>query len=127
MGRKQLAKIEDILVERNQVRDAYRALLEPMGFVAQRAHPNVRFNVQSLVFAVPPGCSRDGLIAGLKARGVESTIGTYSLSATTYYAAKYAVNNPNSRWLEANTITLPCYAGLDVKLVCDALRGCLAD
>lgn len=126
MGRKQLAKIENILVERNQVRDAYRALLEPMGFVAQRAHPDVRFNVQSLVFAVPPGCSRDGLIAGLKARGVESTIGTYSLSATTYYTARYAVNNPNSRWLEANTITLPCYEGLDVKLVCDAIRGCLA-
>lgn len=126
MGCKQLAKIEDILIERNQVRDAYRALLEPMGFVAQLAHTDVRFNVQSLVFAVPPDCSRDGLIAGLKARGVESTIGTYSLSATTYYASKYAVNNPNSRWLEANTITLPCYAGLDVKLVCDAIRGCLA-
>lgn len=126
MGRKQLAKIEDIVVERNQVRDACRALLELMGFVAQRAHPDVRFNVQSLVFAVPQGCSRDELIAGLKARGVESTIGTYSLSATTYYTAKYAVNNPNSRWLEANTITLPCYAGLDAKLICDAIRGCLA-
>ncbi len=125
MGRKQLAKIEDILVERNQVRDAYRALLEPMGFVAQRAHPDVRFNVQSLVFAVPPGCSRDGLIAGLKARGVESTIGTYSLSATTYYTARYAVNNPDSRWLEANTITLPCYGGVDVQAVCKAIQDSL--
>lgn len=123
MGRKQLAKIESIVDERNQVRDAYRALLEPMGFVAQRAHPDVRFNVQSLVFAVPPGCSRDGLIAGLKARGVESTIGTYSLSATTYYTAKYAVNNPNSRWLEANTITLPCYKEVDVNRVCDVIKG----
>jgi dTDP-4-amino-4,6-dideoxygalactose transaminase len=110
MGRKQLAKIEDIMVERNQVRDAYRALLEPMGFVAQLAQSDVRFNVQSLVFSVPPGYSRDGMIARLKAGGVESTIGTYSLSATTYYTGKYAVKNPNSRWLEANTITLPCYA-----------------
>lgn len=126
MGRKQLAKIEDILVERNQVRDAYRALLEPMGFVAQQANPDVRFNVQSLVFAVPPGCSRDGLIAGLKARGVESTIGTYSLSATTYYTARYAVNNPNSRWLEANTITLPCYGGVDVQAVCQAIQDSLS-
>ncbi len=126
MGRKQLAKIDSILAERNQVREAYRALLEPMGFVAQRANPDVRFNVQSLVFAVPVGCSRDDLVAGLKDRGVESTIGTYSLSATTYYAAKYAVNNPNSRWLEANTITLPCYGGVDVLAVCDAIQGCLA-
>ncbi len=125
MGRKQLAKIERILEERNQVREACRALLEPMGFVAQQANLDVRFNVQSLVFAVPQGCSRDGLIAGLKARGVESTIGTYSLSATTYYTAKYAVNNPNSRWLEANTITLPCYGGVDVQAVCKAIQDSL--
>ncbi len=125
MGRKQLAKIESILKERKQVRQAYRALLEPMGFVAQRTNPDVHFNVQSLVFAVPPGCSRDGLIAGLKAKGVESTIGTYSLSATTYYTAKYAVSNPNSRWLEANTITLPCYGGVDVQAVCKAIQDSL--
>lgn len=125
MGRKQLAKIESILKERKQMRQTYRALLEPMGFVAQRTNPDVHFNVQSLVFAVPPGCSRDGLIAGLKAKGVESTIGTYSLSATTYYTAKYAVNNPNSRWLEANTITLPCYGGVDVQAVCKAIQDCL--
>jgi perosamine synthetase len=126
MGRKQLAKIENILEERNLVRQAYLTLLVPMGFVAQRANSDVRFNVQSLVFAVPSGCSRDGLIAGLKDRGVESTIGTYSLSATTYYATKYRVNNPNSRWLEANTITLPCYGGVDVKSVCKAIQDILA-
>ncbi len=122
MGCKQLAKIEEILVERNHVRGAYKAVLEPMGFAAQQARPDVRFNVQSLVFSVPSGCSRDGLIAGLKVRGVESTIGTYSLSSTTYYASKYAVNNPNSRWLEANTITLPCYGGVDVQMVCQAIQ-----
>jgi perosamine synthetase len=126
MGRKQLAKIDSILAERNEVREAYRVLLEPMGFVAQKTGAGVRFNVQSLVFAVPPGCQRDSLIAGLKARGVESTIGTYSLSATTYFAARYAVDNPNSRWLEANTITLPCYGGVDVKAVCQAIRDSLA-
>jgi perosamine synthetase len=122
MGRKQLAKIDSILGERNQVREAYRSLLEPLGFVAQLAYPDVSFNVQSLVFAVPPGCNRDNLVATLKANGIESTIGTYSQSATTYYAAKYGVNNPNSRWLEANTITLPCYAGLDVHAVCRAIQ-----
>lgn len=35
MGRKQLAKIEEIVDERNLVRDAYRERLEPLGFVAQ--------------------------------------------------------------------------------------------
>lgn len=125
MGRKQLAKINDIVAERNQVRDAYRVLLEPMGFVAQRANSDVCFNVQSLVFTVPLGCCRNKLIACLKARGVESTIGTYSLSATTYYASKYGVHNLNSRRLEANTITLPCYKGVDVQLVCQVIQDSL--
>lgn len=125
MGRKQLAKIDTILAERNNVRDTYRALLEPIGFKAQKTGPDVRFNVQSLVFAVPAGCQRDRLIARLKEEGIESTIGTYSLSATTYFSAKSTVSNPNSRWLEENTITLPCYGGVDVEFVCRAIRKCL--
>jgi perosamine synthetase len=126
MGRKQLTKIDSIIAERNQMREAYRALLEPMGFIAQQTGPDVCFNVQSLVFSVPAGCQRDRLIAGLKVRGIESTIGTYSLSATTYFSAKCTVNNPNSRWLEANTITLPCYGGMDAQAVCEAIGDALA-
>ena len=126
MGRKQLAKIDSILAERSQVREAYRTLLEPMGFVAQKTGSDVRFNVQSLVFSVPAGCQRDNLVVGLKARGVESTIGTYSVSATTHFYKKYSANNPNSRWLEANTITLPCYGGVDVQAVYRAIRDILA-
>lgn len=123
MGRKQLAKIDGLLQERNRIRDAYRTLLEPIGFVAQRTGPEVFFNVQSLVFSVPQGCVRDRLIAFLKERGIESTIGTYSLSATTYFAAKYGVINPGSRWLESHTITLPCYAGVDVDRVCQTIQS----
>ena len=123
MGRKQLAKIYD-MNERNFVRDAYRERLEPLGFVAQRTFENVSFNVQSLVFAVPQGCVRDRLIADLKSKGVESTIGTYSLSSTSYYSKKYSVFNCNSCWLEANTIALPCYGGVEVDLVCDAIKAC---
>jgi dTDP-4-amino-4,6-dideoxygalactose transaminase len=123
MGRKQLAKIDSIVDERNQVRDAYRSLLEPMGFLPQRVNADVRFNVQSLVFSVPPDCNRNRLIAGLKASGIESTIGTYAMSASTYYARKYAVQNTNSHWLEENTLTLPCYGGVDISRVCAAIKG----
>jgi perosamine synthetase len=123
MGRKQLAKIEEIVAERNLIRNFYISRLESLGFVPQRILENVRFNVQSLVFAVPHGCSRDALIYALKVKGIESTIGTYSLSSTSYYARKYSVKNPNSSWLEANTITLPCYSGVDVDLVCDVIRS----
>jgi perosamine synthetase len=126
MGRKQLAKLEGIVDERIQIRNAYKAVLEPLGFKAQGVGPEVRYNVQSMVFSVPVGRDSNELITALKARGIEATIGTYALSATTYYAGKYNVVNPNSRWLEANTITLPCYAGVDTNLVCDSIRDALA-
>lgn len=126
MGRKQLAKLEGIVDERIQIRNAYKAVLEPLGFKAQGVAPDVRYNVQSMVFSVPAGCDRNEMIAALKSRGIETTIGTYALSATTYYAGKYNVVNPHSRWLEANTVTLPCYAGVDTNLVCESIRDALA-
>jgi len=125
MGRKQLAKLDGIVDERNKIRDAYKALLEPLDFKAQGVGPGVRYNVQSLVFSVPDGCDRNGLISSLKERGIESTLGTYALSATTYYAGKYNIANPEARWLEANTITLPCYSGVEANVVGDAIRDIL--
>ena len=121
MGRKQLAHINDIVDERSCIRVAYIAALAPLGFVAQAVGPDVRYNVQSLVFKVPTGWDRDALIAGLKARGVESTIGTYALSSGTYFARKYATPQPNALWLEQNTITLPCFEGVDVTAVARAI------
>lgn len=126
MGRKQLAKIDAIVDGRNEVRETYRKLLEPLGFVAQKANVDVKHNVQSMAFTVPAGCHRNDLISALKARDIESTIGTYAMSATTYYAAKYKVDNPNSRWLEENSITVPCYSGVDANLVGDSIRDTLA-
>jgi perosamine synthetase len=122
MGRKQLAKIEDIVDQRNRIRSAYIAHLESLGFVPQQIGKNVRHNVQSLVFKVPEGCDRDGLILGLRKTGVESTIGTYALSSGTYYARKYADPQMNSSKLEQATITLPCFEGVDVNRVASSIR-----
>lgn len=123
MGRKQLAKIEDIVDERNRIRSAYIAQLEPLGFVPQRIGKNVRYNVQSLVFRVPESVDRDHLIGYLKANQIETTIGTYSLSATTYYRERYGDVQPNSNKLNDTTITLPCYAGVDVGRVSNAISN----
>lgn len=125
MGRKQLARLDAIVDERLQIRDQYRVRLEPLGFKPQEVGASVRYNVQSLVFTVPERCKRDALIAKLKERCIESTLGTYALSATTYFTRRYGVNNPNARWLEAHTITLPCFADMDTDIVCDAIREIL--
>lgn len=121
MGRVQLRKLNDIVAERNQVRKAYIERLAPAGFVPQQIGADVVFNVQSLVFRVPERVERDQLIAQLRDDGIESTIGTYCMSATTYFRARYDNVQPNSEHLQRTTITLPCYAGLDLDFVCKQL------
>lgn len=125
MGRKQLAKIEDIVDERNRIRSAYIAQLEPLDFVPQQLGKNIRYNVQSLVFKVPEGCDRDRLILGLRKAGVESTIGTYALSSGTYYMGKYANPQKNAAKLEQTTITLPCFKEVDVDKVVSSIQDVL--
>ena len=123
MGSKQLAKIEAIINERNVIRESYRKELEPLGYLVQQLGNSVRHNVQSLVFRVPESVDRDCLIVYLKANQIETTIGTYSLSATTYYQKRYGNVQPNSNKLNDNTITLPCYAGVDVDRVVHAISN----
>ena len=58
-------------------------------FEVQKIINNVVYNVQSLVFKVPLNIKRDDLVKFLKENEVETTIGTYCLSGTTYYKNKY--------------------------------------
>lgn len=126
MGIKQIQKLDRIVSEREAIRDQYRSLLEPLGFVAQKTDADVVYNVQSMVFMVPQKIERDQLIQKLRVSGVETTIGTYCLSGCTYYKAKYNNLQKNSSYLEAHTITLPCYDGLNVTEVCSKIADAVA-
>lgn len=121
MGRKQLAKIDTIVSERNAIRDRYVEQLSDLGFIAQKVGGEVTYNVQSMVFRVPAGCDRNRLIADLRGK-VETTIGTYALSSGSYYLKKYKSVQTVSSLLQESTITLPCYTGLEVDQVCSAIR-----
>lgn len=121
MGRVQLRKLDAIVAERNEVRAEYVRLLEQGGFVPQYRAENVVHNVQSLVFRVPESVDRDALISGLREDGIETTIGTYCLSGTSYYRQRYSDIQPNAELLQRETITLPCYQGVQIKRVCDAI------
>ena len=123
MGRVQLRKLDAIVAERNVVRRAYIERLAPGGFIPQQIGDDVVFNVQSLVFHVPDGVGRDALIACLREDGIETTIGTYCLSGTTYYRKRYKDVQPNAERLQCETITLPCYCGVDIDRVCDAIAS----
>jgi dTDP-4-amino-4,6-dideoxygalactose transaminase len=124
MGRVQLRKLDAIITERNEMRAEYVRLLEPSGFVPQRRGSDVVHNLQSLVFRVPEDLDRDALISGLREEGIETTIGTYCTSGTTYYRERYSDVQPNSDRLQRETITLPCYQGINVQQVSEAILRC---
>ena len=108
MGWTQLIKLDEITDGRNAIANEYAAALEPLGFIRQKVNNNVFHNIQSLVFTVPPRISRNSLIDCLSDQNIESTLGTYCLSTTTYYLDKYSDPQNNSLWLENNTIQLRC-------------------
>ena len=123
MALKQLPKIKAIVQERLAMRAQYVAQLSDLGFIAQHYGTETISNAQSVVFRVPVGISRDGLIAALKDKEIESTIGTYCLSGTTYYAKKYGNVQPHAQQLFETTITLPCHPEVDVRYVCDTIAA----
>lgn len=123
LGRAQLRKLDAIVADRNKVRAVYIERLAAAGFMPQQLGADVVHNVQSMVFRVPAAVDRDALILGLREDGVETTIGTYCLSDTTYYRRRYGDVQPVAQRLQRETITLPCYADVDVDRVCDAIRA----
>lgn len=120
---KQIERLDAIVEQRVATQKQYDALLKPAGFSAQAHDGNVVHNMQSVVFSVPDGVDRDGLVRKLKDAEIESTIGTYCLSNCTYYKEKYNDVQPNALWLEKNTITLPCYEDVDADYVAKTILG----
>tara|TARA_B100000212_G_scaffold340234_1_gene320358 strand:+ start:4681 stop:5775 length:1095 start_codon:yes stop_codon:yes gene_type:complete len=114
LGYVQLKKLKQIISERNKIRDTYIKYLYPLGFVPQKIEKGALFNCQSIVFKIPKGINRNKLINFLKTQGIESTLGTYSMSSNSYFLDKYKVICKNSNFLEKNTITFPCFNGVNL-------------
>jgi len=115
MGIEGLKMLDQVIKLRNNIKFKYTKLLTPLGFIPQISLEGSYHNTQSVIFKVPKNIKRDELIKYLKLNNIESTIGTYCLSNTTYYKSKYNKVQPNSKFLEENTITLPCYGGVNVN------------
>ena len=121
MGIAQLKHLDEIIVQRQSVRDSYADCLKPLGFKQQIVNKKCLHNVQSTVFRVPEHINRDQLIEKLKLQAIETTIGTYCQSGLSYYRAKYQSVQKNACLLETNTITLPCYEGVPWEMVCEQI------
>ncbi len=121
LGRKQLASLDLITDERNKIRESYIVGLESLGFIPQKIGKTATHNIQSMVFRVPNTVNRDKLIFDLKANGIETTLGTYCQSGTSYYQKKYNNKQPISANLEKTTITLPCFEDVPVDYIIEKI------
>ena len=90
IGRVQMQRLDDIIADRRRIADAYDVALQAAGLVergvALPSRPPYAAHIfQSYVLMLPDDLDRDGIIAGLSAAGIESTIGTHSLHAHPAY------------------------------------------
>lgn len=122
MGIKQLQKLDEVIKTRQMIKKNYAEKLKDFGFIEQQSAENVNHNIQSVVFKVPDTVKRDELVKYLKEKDIETTIGTYCLSDCTYYRKKYNNVQPVAKQLFDTTITLPCYAGIDLEQVVDNIK-----
>ena len=56
---------------------------------------------------------------------IDCSIGTFSLSSIDYYLKKYNNSQKNSLFLMNNTITFPCFEGLEVDKIIREIKQSL--
>lgn len=90
LGVTQLAKLERIIGQRRAVARRYDALFANSPLTPPREPPNTRHVYQTYAVLLPVAVAprRSALIARLRERGVETTIGTHHMPLTTYFRGR---------------------------------------
>ena len=99
IGQKQIDNLKKKISTRQLIFENYSSNLSQIGFTPQKIEKNCKSNIQSCVFLVPKKISRNNLIIFLKKNKIDCTIGTYSISNTSFYKKKYKSPQINSEYL----------------------------
>ena len=120
LGMTQLNKLERIVKKRRALATNYDDLLEGTGISAPKALEDSSHVYQSYVVQLPEEVTsrRPEIIASLREKGIETTIGTYHMPLTTYFRkwGDFAKGDfPVTDDVAARTMTLPLYESLSFK------------
>lgn len=135
MGTTQLAKLERIVTGRRALAARYDALLAGTVIQAPRFEAGSAHVYQSYVVLLPAAAAprRSAIIAALKERGIETTIGTYHMPMTTYFRQWGGFKEgdfPVTDDIAARAMTLPLHEGLtaeDQERVVRALQALVTE
>lgn len=126
IGVVQMARIEQIISSRRRLAAYYGTALEQIGVQPPFEHPDVQHPFQSYVVQLPEGVDRDEVIRGLAARGIETTLGTYSLHNQPFFQRVYgykAGQLPESDVAFRRTLTLPLHPQMEQADVYEVSQG----
>lgn len=131
LGTTQMAKLERVVESRRQAAAVYDLLLQNTIIDVPRALDGSRHVYQSYVVQLPATAvaRRTKIIAALKDRGIETTIGTYHMPLTTYFRTHYSFTPgdfPVTDAVAARALSLPLYEGLAEEQQAEVVQA-LAD
>lgn len=121
LGVSQMGKVDRIIAARRRLAASYDELLANAPSVrAPVVSPGSQPVYQSYVACLTTldARGRDALIERLKARGVQTTIGTWHMPLTTYYRARYGYRPgdfPVADQVSASALSLPLFEALSAS------------
>jgi perosamine synthetase len=128
IGLAQMRRLNEMIAARRALAERLRRGLEGIAGIEPPAVPDWGGHVyQAFVVMLDEGVDRDGVIAGLRERGIESTIGTYALHDQPFLAAlrdSGAPPLPTSLAAFRRSLALPLFPSMtdaDADRVVDAL------
>jgi dTDP-4-amino-4,6-dideoxygalactose transaminase len=110
IGVAQMDRLDELLASRARLAERYDGLLEPLGFSPQRRSPAAA--VQAYVVLCPEGAAAADVIAELRGREIEATIGTTAIPFSQYFTQRYGLTPadlPHTATVSARAVTLPLY------------------
>lgn len=129
IGIAQMAKLEHIVARRQELAAALSERIRLLDGVTPPAVPHgLHHAFQSYVVMLDPDIDRDAVIPAMRERGIETTLGTYSMHLQPYFRERFGIADetlPNATTAHNCALTLPLYPQLredDLDVIVDALR-----
>jgi perosamine synthetase len=121
VGVVQMGKLQEIIDKRTKLAGIYDQILSNVGGILPPKAPlGYQHTYQSYVILLDDAFSRDEVIQEMAVAGIETTLGTYSISAQPYFkkfSSKPSTTVPNSIRAYSQSLTLPLYPTMSEKKV----------
>jgi perosamine synthetase len=128
IGVAQMDRLDAILSGRRELAAVYEELLAGVDGVTAPTTPEGRTHTyQSYVVTLDDRIDRDTIIDAMRAREIETTLGTYSMHLQPYFRERFGIQDadlPNATRAHKGCLTIPLYRGMtreDLETVVAAL------